>query len=134
MGIRAEHPHQAAHLGEGAAADLLDRLEHLARRAAAIAESAAFRARLDDHDRHVVRDHVVELAGDSRTLLDHRLARGEVALALGHVDAPVSSTDPLPDDHHHDRRDDDERHGLLEAVLGAAERNGSRAAISAALT
>ena len=134
VGVRAEHPDQAAHLGEGAAADLLDRLEHLARRAVVLAEDAPFRARLDDHHRHVVRDHVVELAGDPRALLDHRLARGEVALALGHVDPPVSGTDPLPDDHHHIVETTMNGTVCFEACSVLPERNGSRAAPAPRLT
>ena len=110
--VAAQHPDQAAHLGQRAAADLLDRLEHLARRPPLAVEHAPLGARLDDHHRDVVRDHVVQLARDPRPLLDDRLARGEVALALGELGAALAVADDAADEQHHDECD----HAELQRV------------------
>src|SRR5919197_1639625 len=103
-GVLAQHPDEAAHLGERATADLLDRLEHLARRAVPAVEDAPLCAGLDDHHRDVGRDHVVELARDPRPLLDHGLARGELALQLGDLGAVLAVADPAADEEHDGER------------------------------
>ena len=41
-----------------------------------------------------MRDHVVQLARDPRPLLDHRLARRDVALALGELGAALAVAAP----------------------------------------
>ena len=48
---------------------------------------------LDDDHRDVVGDHVVQLARDPRPLLDDRLPRGHIALALGDPCAPLAVAD-----------------------------------------
>ena len=56
-----------------------------------------------------MRDCVVQLTRDPGPLLHHRLAGGEVALALGELGAPLSVADHAADEQHHHRRDDCER-------------------------
>ena len=63
----------------------------------------------------MVRDHVVQLARDPRALLDDRLTRGDVALALRDLCAPLAVADHAPYEQHHDDRDDGERHGARAA-------------------
>ena len=53
-------------------------------------------------------DHVVQLARDSRPLLDDRLTRGDVALAFCEAHATLPAADHNPHEQHHDRRDDGE--------------------------
>jgi hypothetical protein len=56
----AEHADESAHLGQGAAADPLDRHQHFLRRAGGVVEDSALCPGLDDHHRDVVRDRVVQ--------------------------------------------------------------------------
>jgi len=113
--VAAQHAEQAPHLGQRAAAGALDRLEHLARRGVLIAQPAPFGAGLQHHHRDVMGDHVVQLARDPRPLLDHRLARRHVALALGHLRAPLTVADNVSHEQHHDDRHDRERDRATEA-------------------
>ena len=108
---RAAAPEQPARLGQRLAAGLLDRGERLARRRLLGAEGVALRAGLDDHHAHVVGDEVVQLAGDPRALVGHRLARAQVALALEQLRARGERLGPqlaladraAGDEHRHDR-------------------------------
>ena len=115
--VVAKHAEHAAHLGESAAAGLLDRLQHLARRAVRSAEHAPLCTRLHHHDRDVVGDHVVQLTRDPCALLDDRLARGHVALALGDPRAALAVADDAADEEHHDDRADGERACVVQVPL-----------------
>jgi hypothetical protein len=122
--VAAQHPDEAAHLGERAAADLLDGGQHLVGRAALGVERAPLGAGLDDHHRHVVCDRVVQLSRDACAFLDDRLARGDVALALGQLRATLAIADDAADEQHDDERDDGERDALLQRRR-ARRRSGS---------
>jgi hypothetical protein len=72
---------------------------------------------LDHHQRYVVRDHVVELAGDAQPLLGHRVLCHQLLLALESLGALVQTRDvvgpgakPEADRHRepdrHESRDD----------------------------
>jgi len=111
-GVAAQHPDQAPHLGQRAAADPLDRREHLFRRRVPPVEDTPFCAGLYDHHRDVVRDRVVQLACDPRPLLHDRFPRGEVALPLGESSTTLAVADDAADEHHHDERD----HAELQCV------------------
>ena len=76
---------QAAQLGERVAAGGLDRLQGLAGDVGALVEHVLGRDGLDDDDRDVVGDDVVQLAGDPRPLPRDRAARGVPAAARGGV-------------------------------------------------
>ena len=112
--VAAQHPDQAAHLGQRTPADLLDRLQNLARRAVVRLEHPALGAGLDDHHRDVVRDRVVQLARDPRSLLDDRLSRDDVPLALGQLDSPLAVSEHAPHEQHDDERDDRERRAVAQ--------------------
>ena len=112
--VAPQHADEAAHLRERAAADLLDRRQHLPGRTALGVERAPLGAGLHDHHRDVVGDRVVQLPRDSRALLDDRLARGDVALPLGELRAPLAIDDHAADEQHHDQRDDGEGHTLVQ--------------------
>ena len=47
----------------------------------------------------------MQLARDPRPLLDHRLTRREVALALGELGTALAVADDTADEHHHDECD-----------------------------
>ena len=85
------------------AAALLDRLQHFTRRGVPVAEHAPLGAGLHDDHRDVVGDHVVQLARDPRPLLDDRLARSHVALALRDLRTPLTVADHAADEQHHHR-------------------------------
>ena len=69
-------------------------------------------------------DHVVQLARDPRPLLDDRLARRDVALALGQLRAPLAVADDAP-------RDRGARQGEMAAEEGG--RSGARPGVVARL-
>ena len=77
-----------------------------------VVEHAPLGACLHDHHRDVVGDRVVQLARDPRALLDDRLARGDVALPLGELRAPLAVADDAADEQHHHERDDCEGHAV----------------------
>ena len=103
--VAAQHPDQAAHLGQRAAADLLDRLEHLSRRPVRLVEHTALGARLHDHHRDVVRDRVVQLARDPRPLFDHRLPRATSRSRSASCSAALAVAETRGQQHHHKRHD-----------------------------
>ena len=61
-------------------------------------EHPSFGSSLQCDHRNVVRDRVVQLSRDPPTLLHHRLARGDVALALGELRAMLAVTDNTADE------------------------------------
>ena len=71
----AQHADQASHLGQGLGPGRLDRVEGLERRPGIRLHRLAGTARLQDHDADGVRDRVVELARDPRSLIGHRGVR-----------------------------------------------------------
>ena len=110
--LAAQHAEQPAQLGQRLAAGVLDDRE---RRLGAL--RVALRhpprgARLHGHRAERVRDHVVEVAGDPRALLERGGVGGRVALALGALGALVeravearTRAQHLPEQ---DRGDDDQ--------------------------
>jgi hypothetical protein len=124
--VTAEHAEQPAHLRERTAAALLDRLQHLARRGVRLTEHAPLGTCLEDDHRDVVRDHIVQLARDPRTLLDNCFTCSDVALALGDPCASVPVADHTPDKEHHDALDQAEENRLLEACSWAEARGEDR--------
>ena len=115
--VAAQHPDHPSHLDERSAADLLDRLQHFVWRACALLEDASLGAGLHHHHRDVVRDRVVQLARDARALLDDRLSRRDVALALGEVRLSVAVFDDVAHDRHHDHDDRGERDAARDAAV-----------------
>jgi hypothetical protein len=99
--VGPQHADQPPHLGQRAAADLLNGLQHLAGRA--LPDDAPLGAGLDDHHRDAVRDRVVQFPRDPGALLDDRLAGGDVTLAFGQPGTAVAVADDTPQEqHHHD--------------------------------
>src|SRR5439155_20987886 len=90
--------------------DLLDRRQHLTRRAPRAVEDSALGPRLHDHHRDVVGARVVQLARDLRSLLDDRLARGDVALTLRDLRSALAVAEDPAHQEHHDQRDRRELH------------------------
>ena len=70
-------------------AQVLDRAQFLAGRAAGAVEQAPLAAGLHDDDREVVGDRVVQLARDPRPLLHDRRARRQLPLPLRQLSAPL---------------------------------------------
>ena len=101
-GIGPQHADQAPHLGQRAAPDLLDGLQHLAGRAVTLTEDAPFGAGLDDDHRDAVRHRVVQFPCDPGALLHDRLAGGDVPLAFGQPGACVAVADDAAEEQHHD--------------------------------
>ena len=99
-GVGPQHADQPAHLGERAAPDLLDGLQHLAGRA--VRQDAPLGTGLDDHHRDAVRHRVVQFPCDPGALLDDRLAGGDVPLALGQPGPAVTVADDAAEEQHHD--------------------------------
>jgi len=64
----AEHSQHAPEFHQGVPASPLDHLENVARLLMLRAEHLPFGPSLNHHHAHRVRDHVVELAGDPRSL------------------------------------------------------------------
>ena len=64
-----QHPQQASHLRERLAAGLLDRLQCLRGDRLPASQRHPLGPGLDDHHAHAVGENVVQLAGDSRSLL-----------------------------------------------------------------
>ena len=118
----AQHPHEPPHLGQGAAADPLDRPEHLPRRCSSRVQHPPLGARLHDHHRDVVRDRIVQFARDSRPFLDDGLARRDVPLALRESHAPLAVAEHPSYEHHHDERDDREQPAAVEFATGRRSR------------
>ena len=112
--VAPQHAEQPAHLGERATPDVLDGLQDLARPVALGAQHASLRAGLHHDHRHVVGDHVVQLACDAGALLDDGLPRGQIAFALGDLRALLAITDDAVDEQQDDDGHDVEREGLLE--------------------
>jgi hypothetical protein len=106
----AKHPEQPAHLDERVAADLLDRPQDLVRRPRLGRQRAALGPRLEDDHRHVVGDHVMQLARDAGPLLDHRLARAQLLLALEQASAELAVADDLAHEDEHEHGHDGEEH------------------------
>ncbi len=124
--VTAEHAKQPAGLGERAPPALLDRLEHLASGRVRVIEEAPLGAGLENDHRDVVCDHVVQFTRDPRALLDDRLTRGDVALALGDPSTAVAVADHTSDEEHHDALDDAERDRLLECCPWPGARGEDR--------
>jgi hypothetical protein len=101
--VLAQHRHHPAHLVERAAADPLDRAEHLAGVVLPVGQHPPLGAGLHHHRRHVVTDHVVQLAGDPLALADDGLAGGHLALPLGQLQSAVAAADRDPDEDHCER-------------------------------
>ena len=81
---------------------MLDGLQDLARPVALGAQHASLRAGLHDDHRHVVGDHVVQLACDAGALLDDGLPRGQIAFALGDLRALLAIADDAVDEQQDD--------------------------------
>ncbi len=78
----AQHAEQAPQLRDRLAGGVLDRAKRLPRPFGIGVQHLLRRRGLHTHQADAVRDHVVELAGDPRALLDHRLTSLLLALPL----------------------------------------------------
>ena len=105
----SQHPDEPAHLRQRAPSRALNRLQHVSGRACGAVEGEPFCARLDDDQRHVVSDRVVQFARDPRPLLDHRLPRGKVAFAFREANAPVAIAEHEANEAHDGDGTDGER-------------------------
>jgi hypothetical protein len=83
IAVAAHRPEQAAHLGKGSAAGLLDASKGIPVLREHIRELVPNGADLEHHDADGVSDDVVELARDPRPLLGDRDARRCLPLLLG---------------------------------------------------
>jgi hypothetical protein len=100
-GFGPQHADQPPHLGQRAAADLLDGPQHLAGRA--LLDDPPLGSGLDDHHRDAMRDRVVQFPRDPGAFLDDRLTGGDVPLAFGQPGPGVTvADDAAQEQHHHD--------------------------------
>ena len=63
----------------------------------------------------MVGDHIVQLAGDARPLVKHRLASCDIPLALGDLCAVLAVAHHAVDQQEHDECDDGELRRLVQA-------------------
>ena len=126
LALGAQDVQQAAHLGERLAARRLHGAQRADRGAGVAVQGAPRRSRLDDHDRDVVGDDIVQLECDPRALGEHRrvVAPGAVALELAAllVETPAEVPARTQDPEQGERlRDGDRRreHGSVRAGSSA---------------
>ena len=113
--VGLEDLEQPPHLRQAGAAGRLDLAERLGGRRRVRFTDGSRRTRLHDHHAHVVRDDVVQLACDGRTLGGDGLARRELPVAHD----PPAAVERHPAEQHRDAEREDEVGQDLDPVQAA---------------
>ena len=118
----AQHTEHRADLAQRVGARLVDRRQRDPRLAGLLVHQLQGDAGLDVDQRNVVRQHVVQLAGDAQPLLVGLAAGLELARPLGLREALLAAADPLDAGQRHEQPGGDrERRQHLRPTLGPPE-------------